>query len=139
MKNYNNTDEEIKNGFESGIITEEDYNKWQGLKGYISMLQKSEEDGDISKAVFENEIAKAKGYYFERDKSFNTLRFTLHGPADHTPMDLFKQKEILKSIQNKPLQDKQQTRVDDSMKEINALADEICKMNEDMKKRKSNK
>lgn len=136
MINFSTNPEQIKEAARTGVITEADYYKWLGLQNYSSMLQKSEKIGDISKSTYEKEIASTKGYYFERDRSHNTLKFTLHCPADHTPLDLIKTHTVIKSIKHKPLQSSSKVNYNASLNKMNEAADKIWKLADEVKTRR---
>jgi hypothetical protein len=131
MRNFNNTSEEVEQGFKSGIVSYDDYSKYLGSQGYKNELKKSISNGDISKANYVNEISKAEAVYFERDLSHNTLRFTLRG-ADFQPMDLpaihlqkaKEQSQLLK-----------QSTFYENQKKINKLVDGFAKIAESIKKK----
>ena len=137
MVNFERDPEKIKAAYESGIITPQDCEKWQGVQGYKAMLKKSHDDSEISKSTFANEGEKVESYFFERDLSCNQFRFILKG-VDFEPIDLFKQSEILKSMEQIPLKRvfPRRDTANETMRKVNAAVGSITQMAEEIKKRK---
>lgn len=135
MTNYCTDADAIKEAHSKGIIGSADFQKWNAVQGYRTMLNKSIENSSISKATYANEVEKTESFFFERDLSANTLRFILKGVDGLQPLDLFKQNEIWKSIRQEPLQRQMPVRVNESMSKINAIIAETTQMANEMKRR----
>lgn len=132
MNNFCTDQDKIQEAFEKGIITPEDFAKWNGLNGYKKTLKKSVDNDEITKSTFATENAKADGFYFQRDRTSNTLKFRLYG-SDFQPLDLFP-KPIIKARQEQPLQRSQAGSLTDSTKRMMASADNLLTSTNELKR-----
>ncbi len=119
---------QIKEAFNKGLITPEDYNAWLGSSGYKESLKKSLDNNEISATEFKIETEKASGLYWERDdQTKGVFRFVLKG-ANWQPIDL-KQRKIQKARESQPLQTQQPKRVavNNPYKKIDSMLDDLAK------------